>query len=157
MIIYIYALLDPDTDEVRYVGKTDNTNRRLSRHIHVAENDNPAKVKWVTSLKANGKIPKMVILEESAPDTWVDREKHWIAYYRASGAALTNLSSGGHGRDTKYPHQIIARVSAETKAELNRIMSRTGMSEADIGRAAVDKLISLFQTEENEEHLSPDS
>jgi hypothetical protein len=33
-LVKIYALIDPETYEVRYVGKTTNLKRRLNRHLN---------------------------------------------------------------------------------------------------------------------------
>lgn len=40
MIIQIYLLKDPITNEIRYVGKSINAKKRLYKHINLAKNGN---------------------------------------------------------------------------------------------------------------------
>jgi hypothetical protein len=148
MIIYIYALLDPDTNDVRYIGKTNDMSRRLYTHCRLDPKDNLKKVEWVASLKSNGKKPKMIVIEECTSDNWIEREKFWIAHYRSLSDSLLNISGGGHGQETKFPHQIIARVTSEARAEINRIITKTGTSESEVVRDAVEKFIELFEADE---------
>lgn len=98
---YIYALVDPNTEEVRYVGKTVNLEWRLRDHCNGSNNcNNPHKSRWIAKLKAAGKKPIMTILQECDGDAWEGAECHWIAHYRSMGAQLTNILSGGRsGRD----------------------------------------------------------
>jgi hypothetical protein len=37
---YIYALLDPDENQIRYIGQTDNIKRRYNNHISSSLNGN---------------------------------------------------------------------------------------------------------------------
>jgi hypothetical protein len=98
MIVYIYALLDPDTDDVRYIGKTKNLAQRLSSHcLSSSKQSNPHKWRWIDKLKADGKKPKMLILDQCEQDSWQESERHWIAHYRSIGARLTNIADGGLG------------------------------------------------------------
>jgi hypothetical protein len=54
-IAYIYALIDPRTDEVRYIGKSIEPNKRLKSHIYASSyiNDssyNSHKSNWIRKL-----------------------------------------------------------------------------------------------------------
>jgi hypothetical protein len=93
MYTYIYALCDPKTKEVRYVGKADNPNCRYVQHL--SDNGRTWKANWVKKLKLNGLRPSLKILEEVHEDEWELKERDWIAHYRRLGARLTNLTDGG--------------------------------------------------------------
>ena len=97
---YIYALVDPITTEIRYVGKADQPQRRLRyKHLSKSElNVDTPKSRWIKGLLANKKFPKLKILEKVRKEIWQDREVYWIAYYKGKGADLTNSTDGGEGR-----------------------------------------------------------
>lgn len=94
---YIYALIDPRTDEVRYVGWTFRVEKRLIEHISKARRGAPAYVsRWIRQLLSLDLKPLIRVVEASTGD-WQEAERRWIAYYRAAGVRLTNLSDGGEG------------------------------------------------------------
>lgn len=79
---YIYALIDPITEQVRYVGKTNNISDRMKRHLgNLNVDPNKHKVNWIKKLLRQGFKPILVVLEECGDD-WPDREKCWIKHYR---------------------------------------------------------------------------
>lgn len=128
MITFIYALLDPDTDAVRYVGKSDNPEKRLAQHMKLLEPKATHKQNWLRSLASKGKIPKLKILEEVDTNCWQDAERKWIQYYRELGSQLTNTANGGEGGwngisdEGRKKHSIVAKeymrkVRAAMKAE----------------------------------------
>lgn len=90
---YIYALIDPDTQEVRYIGKSNNPENRLINHISMLDK-NEYKAEWIISLKERSKEPIVMILEEVQVSSWKASEKKWIKYYRNLGSNLTNLTHG---------------------------------------------------------------
>jgi hypothetical protein len=105
---YIYALLDPDTDEVHYIGKTEYLDRRFGAHMQA----NPAKSKkraeWIRGLINEGKKPKLLVLEVRPFDDWVEAERDWIAYYRSLNAPLKNVHKGGEG-GTRFENKTFRR------------------------------------------------
>ena len=108
----IYALKDPRTDEVRYVGWTGSpASRRLTAHISDARYTkwDTEKSRWIKSLLEEKLRPIIEVIESGSGVGWLDAERRWIRHYRSIGT-LTNISSGGHG-----PSGIIA--SAETRAK----------------------------------------
>src|SRR6266699_312185 len=54
----IYALVDPRTDVVAYVGITNNPNQRLQEHVEMKA-DNEKKNAWVQQLPTEQVVPKM--------------------------------------------------------------------------------------------------
>lgn len=85
---FIYSLVDAFTQEVRYVGKSDNPEQRLLDHLK--DTNNSAKLAWIQSLDVQGHKPKLVILEEVAVAVEFERERYWISYYWKQGHNLTN-------------------------------------------------------------------
>ena len=83
----IYALVDPDTEQVGYVGKSSNPRKRLGQHL--IGDANEEKNQWIVSLLD---VPRLVILEEFDARTTssVDREYYWMSYYLDRGHPLTN-------------------------------------------------------------------
>jgi hypothetical protein len=99
-VTYIYYLKDPITDEIRYVGKTNNLKRRLNYHIKRSSKYNFHSAAWINSLIEKGEFPIMVELEKVYDDSWKDREKYWINYYREK-YDLTNVLDGGQDGPNK--------------------------------------------------------
>lgn len=93
---FIYALVDPETNEVRYIGKANNPQERYKRHLRKDE-DHFHKTHWINKLRSQGLKPTLQILEEVPYAHWGERERYWIAFYRAQGCQLTNLAEGGKG------------------------------------------------------------
>jgi hypothetical protein len=99
-MIYIYALICPVADRIRYVGKCKNLAKRLGAHISKAKggHTNHHCAHWIRSLTREGEKPRIVALRE-LPDNadWQSAEIEEIAKLRASGADLTNSTGGGDG------------------------------------------------------------
>ena len=95
----IYVLKDPNTSEIRYVGKTSkNLNRRLQQHMHESNSEKRNRRKnWIAKIIRGGKIP---LIEEIDHCVWEDsqeKEIYWIKYYRDLGLDLVNSTDGGEG------------------------------------------------------------
>lgn len=103
-----YALVEPGTDEARYVGRSSLGMGRPRYHIKHAwkkESDGSWTSRlyvhaWIRSL--GDLVPDVRILEEFDPsddvsDLLNDAEIHWISEFKAKGHRLTNLTEGGGG------------------------------------------------------------
>lgn len=98
--MFIYALADPNTNQVRYVGKSINATRRLADHMRTARNGGKThRDCWIRSLNCR---PNLIVLEEVTEENWQDREKFWIASY----PNLTNHTAGGEGIDSSTASRI---------------------------------------------------
>lgn len=92
----VYALKDPVTEQIRYVGVTTRSmSLRLSEHIAAKRNTHCSA--WIKSLTRKGLRPCPVILETGCGPGWAISERKWIASYRGQGANLTNHTDGGEG------------------------------------------------------------
>ena len=119
---YIYALTDPRTEAIRYVGWAYDPVRRLDEHISKCYKEQNHKACWIRSLVSSGIYPELVILSENTGD-WASSERGWIAFFRATGADLTNGTDGGEGAAG-------AVLSEETKRKISAARLGTKASEA---------------------------
>jgi len=92
----IYILLDPDTKEPRYVGKSDKPNIRYKQHLSNLKSRS-IKTCWIKSLILKGKKPILEVIEVISINDWQKAECYYIEEYRNLGANLTNMSDGGLG------------------------------------------------------------
>jgi hypothetical protein len=100
MATYIYALVCPIANAVRYVGKTESPNRRLAAHISRARSGQTKNrtAHWIRKILDAGLSPGMEILEEVGADKdWRDVERRYIAGAAEFGWSLTNSTPGGDG------------------------------------------------------------
>jgi hypothetical protein len=93
-ITYIYYLQDPTNGDIRYIGKTTDLKRRLKDHIKRSSKYKFHSATWIKSLSDKGVLPIMVEIERVFDDSWKDREKYWIQFYREKHD-LTNILDGG--------------------------------------------------------------
>ena len=102
MEIFIYTLNHPITQEIKYVGKTNNPKRRLYHHIEESKRKQGLKnrriINWINLLLSQNLKPIMNILEICNDKNWEEKEKFWIKYYKEKGLELCNIEEGGkHG------------------------------------------------------------
>ena len=96
MTTYIYTLEHPITNEIRYIGKTNNLKKRLHHHWTVGYKSNNKTGNWLKSLKKLKLKPIMNLLDETT-DNWQQLEMYWISQFKTWGFRLTNHTDGGEG------------------------------------------------------------
>jgi GIY-YIG catalytic domain len=101
----IYALTEPDTGEVRYIGKSVTPKERHRKHLR--DRTDTHRGRWIRSLLVVGKRPGLLILETGTGD-WIAAEVKWIAHYQSD--RLTNATPGGEG---------VTVMGAESRAKLS--------------------------------------
>lgn len=102
MTVFIYALRCPESQEIRYVGKSVSPHKRLKSHISSAERlkYNHHTSRWIRKLLSSGMRPILEILEEVAEGKcWREVERRWIASAIENGWPITNSTLGGEGLD----------------------------------------------------------
>ncbi len=57
----------------------------------------------------------MKVIEETDQDTWGERERYWIEYYKDSGSKLTNTAKGGNGGGSKHTKKARQKISRAKK------------------------------------------
>src|SRR5260221_8710574 len=89
----VYALGDPRTGTVRYIGIILNLHKRYAQHLlypHKAEGEE--KNTWLEELEEQGLLPTLTVLESGlSKETIYKREAYWIIHYVQSGIPLTNV------------------------------------------------------------------
>ena len=95
----IYALKDPISSEIRYIGKTKNSlQKRLYEHCTIRNlKPNNHKNNWIKYLLKSEQRPIIVLIEEVEELNWQEREIYWINFYKNKGSNLTNSTDGGEG------------------------------------------------------------
>lgn len=117
MNTFIYALVDPDTKEVRYVGKTNDLKNRMWEHHQLSRlKSQTHKNNWIKKLLSEGKRAELLILEECDESNWQERECFHMSQYDN----LTNSVKGGAGEFRKsytpeMTDEIRSKISAKVK------------------------------------------
>ena len=96
--VYIYCLIDPIDNQIRYVGKSVNPEKRYTYHINPHPTDtNKHKKNWINKLRDNDLLPELFIIDEinCDGDEWIIYEQYWISQIRSWGFDLLNYSIGG--------------------------------------------------------------
>lgn len=96
MTTKIYTLTDPNTNKVRYVGKSNNPKLRYNKHC-VLSNKNTHKNNWINKLLKENKKPILDIIDEVPIENWVFWETYWISQFKTWGFNLVNNTNGGDG------------------------------------------------------------
>lgn len=129
-IIYIYALVDPRDNRIRYIGKTVNIKKRYEQHLYWFTGTNPRKERWIQNLKDKGLKPELDVIEECDRSSWIEREKYWIAHYREVYPDLTNISDGGECSwdSIKARNKRVKKFAREHKLDLKRCFICGGLT-----------------------------
>ncbi len=94
---YIYLLRCPIDNSPKYVGKSNDPNKRKDCHKSKSKTkDNPLS-KWIRELNENNLKPIVEIIEEVDYPKWIEREKFYVKKYREEGHDLKNVNNGSNG------------------------------------------------------------
>ena len=95
-VTYIYALIDPRTGEVRYVGKADDPDLRLAQHIAAARKGEATyKGRWIRKLLDLELKPSLEILEEVPIQDWEEADAAGSATTESKALAWLTLRTAG--------------------------------------------------------------
>ena len=127
MKYYIYTLSHPITNEVKYIGKTNNISKRYSAHLN--DKSKSYKNSWIKSLLNEDLLPVIEILEEFDNELLCyNAEIYWIEQFRSWGFNLTNLQTGGIGGNSeslKLDKNPNAKISIETVLSIKNYLLNT--------------------------------
>jgi len=107
--VWIYALCEPDTKAIRYIGQSIKPYQRLKDH----EKTGTIGIRlWIHNLKMAGKKPKILILEKADYKDRHKREFEWIQTALRAGEDLFNQEAY-HGNPIKVRSQHVASILVE--------------------------------------------
>jgi DNA-binding XRE family transcriptional regulator len=147
--IYIYSLSDPDSGQLRYIGKSIRPKGRYWNHC--LEKSKCHRTNWIQSLVKAGKRPVLGILEILSPhEDWQEAERRWIAHGHHHGWPLTNTTEGGEGvpglsgeskerllrtwKGRKHKPESLAKMSAQRKGRRHSEEHKEHMHNIMVGR-----------------------
>lgn len=120
---YIYVLYDPrEPDNYRYVGFTNNIQKRLKHHLSEVNRYNKNKelkpyykINWINSLLNIGLKPEIKIIEEFECNkkTIGEKEIYYYNIFLNEGHKLTNSADPGYGGPTHF--KIVYQNSLDGK------------------------------------------
>jgi hypothetical protein len=115
MINYIYILIDPRDNKIKYIGKSNNVEDRYVRHLRQCNSETPTKKNnWIKSLKEKGLKPLYEVIDECDSDYINDLEVYWIEQFRQWGIELKNMTEGGDGYDwTGRKHRKESKIKCK--------------------------------------------
>lgn len=106
---YIYALVDPRTNCIRYIGKTSNIEARFSKHKTSAKYCRTYKEKWINSLQNINLQPKIKILICTFESLLNTLEIELIKHYKQF-CKLVNSTEGGDGTRKPQTEKVKERM-----------------------------------------------
>lgn len=114
---FIYELIDPRTQTIRYVGITMDPKYRYVQHHNTGSQANEAKCDWINELVEQGLAPIMNILETVMEGEAAARkqERHWIQTYVAQGIDLLNVQGMPVERHPVSKRQVVEEECEEPK------------------------------------------
>lgn len=133
---FIYGLVCPLEDVVRYIGKSIEPEKRLIAHIGGAlrKEYKHHTARWIRKLAEQQLKPRLVILQTVlAGDDWRLVERQWIEHATQAGWPITNSTAGGEGLDYIDPE-----AKAKYRQNLSVAMKKRMQTEA--GKANLQKM-----------------
>lgn len=139
--VYIYALIDPRDDKIRYIGKSIDPDQRYIQHLN-DKKSNKAKVGWINRMANRGYEPTLKVLEVANERNWEERERWWIERGREFGWKLFNISPGGGGSGLyQLPSSLYDVLDSKTMERLEKLPNKR---QADIVIAAAEAISDYF-------------
>lgn len=131
---YIYALIDPRNNQVRYIGKSNNPKTRYRNHYNPSRDKNTHKRNWINELRNNELKPELLIIDEVDMSNWQYWENFYIYLYKFYGFELVNYTDGGDGatfgnkgswKKGNTPHNKGIPWKEETKEKIKKTLTGT--------------------------------
>jgi len=115
---FIYTLSDPDTREIRYVGKTVKLLKyRLVGHIYTSKKVRNYKNNWIKSIIDRDKKPIIALIDSCPWNESQKLEQYWISQFKTWGFNLVNTTEGGEGN-------LGLKMSSKMKKKLLKVNSK---------------------------------
>ncbi len=142
---FIYGLLDPKSNKLRYIGKANDPEARLAKHIREAKKSTSLhRLAWIRGLLNEGLIPKLILLMEVSRDQWSLVEKLLIFSLSDAGYDLTNMADGGEGGATARGR----KRSQEARNNISQGLKNLYAGNADLRNHQRQNSLKLWENEE---------
>jgi hypothetical protein len=119
---FVYGLVDPRDNQIKYIGKTTNLLKKRFYH-HISESlksKKPNKKQaWIINLIKQNIRPLIVLLDSCNSEVELNEsEIFFISYYRFLGQNLKNSQPGGEGnpKGYKFKNRFVAPKGVKVKA-----------------------------------------
>ena len=131
---FIYALLDPRDNQIRYIGKANKPKDRYNNHYNSSRDKYTHKRNWINSIRKDGFRPEMIVLDEVPKTEWQYWEKFYICLFKTWGFNLVNYTNGGDGstfgnkgswKKGNIPHNKGVPCSDETRKKISDKLTGT--------------------------------
>lgn len=119
--VYIYALCDPLTDEIRYIGQTASPQTRINAHIMETSRSNQSsrKEQWIHSLISNGLFPYLLILKITTDENADIAERELIKEYEDKCDLVNGTSNWRYSESNNKKRLKNARCLLKKKPQPN--------------------------------------
>ncbi len=94
---FIYMLICPIDNQVKYVGKANNVPHRVKDHMLDLRGVSKEKAEWILELRKAKLKPIVEILDEVSVEDWKYWEAFWMEYFISLGCKLLGKRCPGRG------------------------------------------------------------
>lgn len=123
MKTFIYGLRCPIKQQIRYIGKSIEPEKRLKNHCCQAKRLGTYKERWIALLLRSGLAPEVVILQEvEEGEDWGEIERGWISKATQEGWPLTNTAAGGEGSSPLNEQALKRKIELLARPETRERM-----------------------------------
>ena len=137
MNTFIYALCEPGTQTIRYIGKSDNPKKRLGEHTHPRKKIRTHLTNWVSKVLSECQVPSLLILKEVPGNEWEWWERSYIQNARMLGFNLVNMAEGGEGFESGEKHPNFGKPVSEDQRRIRAERSRGNKN--NVGKKRTDE------------------
>ena len=134
---YVYALVDPETGAVRYIGRSNKPQVRYNHHMTGMYSRQ--KRKWIDDLATRGLRPTLTILEECEAAQVEERETYWLYHYIDDGAHLLNSEDHIVAKRKRVQNlkPMFVRLTPLQHDLVQKMISENGLKQSDALRDMV--------------------
>jgi len=125
---FVYRLVDPRDNIVKYVGISKNIEERYRKHL--ASKTRTLKNNWIKSLLSKDLKPICQVIDFSDNRESInEKEKFWIIKHKEWGFDLLNMTDGGDGGNTfegkKHTQETIQKMSESQSGKTKNITNES--------------------------------
>lgn len=131
---FIYALCEPGTRTIRYIGKANDPAFRFKQHLRQSVQAKTHLGNWLRSLL--GEKPNLIVLREVPDEHREIAEERYIRLARGLGMKLVNGTDGGDGCYNPTP-ETRAKMGGGNRGKKGKNHPAFGLTRSPETRAAI--------------------